>query len=228
MTSYLSQLTSYLGATPVVPAVPAAAAQRVLSQVDEAFEIQGSGLSEKKADNAAQAVFDESSEKKEAVPTYGYLAAFNLGTIKSLYGWATGAGSESSEKTPELEKQELSEPHQGIRSSIQKVVQAYQNYAASLHAEDAAELQLRNSKPTKEAFQACIKAAQVKEKQETAFIEAFESLERMIQDEQMISGEKSEASREAYKRVMSEMYEAFKAQGVTKEQFDAALRSIDL
>lgn len=192
MASYLSQLTSYLGSTSVVPGVPAAATQRVLSQVDEAFGIQGS--SEKKADEVAQDTFDEILEKKESVSMYEYLPSFNLAPIKSLYGWATGAGTERPEKTPEL-KQESSEP-QNIQSSIRKVIQAYQNYAASLDGG--------------------------KDKRMADFLEAFANLEKMIRDEQR-TGKKSEAGCDAYDRVMSEMYDAFSAQGVTREQVDAVL-----
>lgn len=216
MASYLSQLTSYLGSTPVVPAVPAAAAQRVLSQVDEAFGIQGS--SEKKADEVAQDAFDEFFEKKESVSMYGYLPSFNLGTVKSLYGWATGAGTEVPEKTPEL-KQESSGP-QNIQSSIRKVIQAYQNYATSLRAIDAANQQLSNNNIDRvEALLSAVKVSREKDKRMADFLEAFGNLEKMIRDEQR-TGEKSEASCDAYDRVMSEMYDAFRAQGVTKEQVD--------
>lgn len=221
MASYLSQLTSYLGSTPVEPP---AAAQRILSQVDEAFGTPGS--SERKADAVAQAALNESSEKKESIPTYGYLETFNLGyfvSFKAIYGWATPA---------EFQKQDLYEAHQEIHSAIQKVIQAYQNYVASSRAVVAAHQQIKSDMNTLDGVRkvtlTALKTAKEEERSRgKAFFEASDDLARVAsKHEPKISEEKSDwnlRSRDAYNRVISAMYEAFKAQGIDKEKVNAAI-----
>lgn len=218
MASLLSQLTSYLGSIPVEPS---AAAQRVLSEVDEAFGTPGS--SERKADAVAQAALDESSEK-EPIPTYGYLSTFNLGyfvTFKALHGWATPA---------EFEKQDLYEAHQEIHSFIQKVTQAYQNYVASSRAVVAAHQQIKADLPeeTEKAALSVLKAAKEEKKNKgKAFIEAYDNLKQIASKHgQKISKEPEEyqSHGNAYDRVLLTMYAAFKAQGIDKEKVDATIR----